>query len=56
MCMKDMAVPPPVQEMVIKGTGLEWNVKRIESGHCPMISRPAELAKMLIEVAEEFRK
>jgi hypothetical protein len=52
--MKDAAVPPQVQEMVIKASGLEWKVREIESGHCPMVSRPAELAKMLIEIVEEF--
>ena len=54
MCMNDLAVPPPVQEMVLKGTGLEWKVMKIESGHCPMVSRPEELAKILVDVAEEF--
>jgi len=54
LCGNDLAVPPQVQEMIVKGTGLEWKVVRIESGHCPMVSRPAELAKILADVAEEF--
>jgi hypothetical protein len=54
MCMNDLAVPQPVQELVLKGSGLEWKVVKIESGHCPMVSQPAALAKVLVDVAEEF--
>lgn len=56
LCENDLAVPPQVQELVLKGTGLEWKVVRIEAGHCPMISRPAELTKILVDVADEFEQ
>lgn len=49
VCMGDKAVPPQVQEMFARLAGSE--VRRIESGHSPMLSRPDEVATLVEEAA-----
>jgi hypothetical protein len=52
--LNDAAIPLPVQQMMIDGTGVEWIVDDIESGHSPQISQPEKLTAMLVELAENF--
>jgi hypothetical protein len=50
----DRAIPLEVQQMMLDGTGVEWIVRDIESGHSPQLSRPEELVRILVEVAKIF--
>ena len=50
LCEKDAAVPAFIQEKIIAGSGVEWKVERLESGHCPMISCPEKLAGLLVDL------
>ncbi|KAF1971303.1 hypothetical protein BU23DRAFT_570077 [Bimuria novae-zelandiae CBS 107.79] len=52
--LNDAAVPLHVQQMMIEGTGVEWKVKDIESGHSPQFSQPEKLSAILVELAKEF--
>ncbi|KAF2712413.1 hypothetical protein K504DRAFT_401252 [Pleomassaria siparia CBS 279.74] len=52
--LKDAAVPLPAQQMMLDGTGAEWIVKDIESGHSPQISQPEKLTALLVEIANGF--
>jgi hypothetical protein len=36
------------------GTGVEWKVKEMESGHSPQLSQPENLSVILLELAKEF--
>ena len=50
-CTNDQALPLFAQDAMIKNSGYVWNVKDLEgSGHSPFLSRPEELAKILMEV------
>jgi pimeloyl-ACP methyl ester carboxylesterase len=44
ICEKDKALPPALQEVM---AAQATNVERLESGHTPFLSRPAELAALL---------
>ncbi|EMR71587.1 putative methyltransferase domain-containing protein [Eutypa lata UCREL1] len=49
VCTGDNAVPPQVQEMFAQLAGAQ--VKKIDSGHSPMLSKPEELMALLGEAA-----
>jgi hypothetical protein len=52
--VNDAAVPLAVQQMMLDGTGIEWIVKDIESGHSPQVSQPENLAKIVIDLTKIF--
>ncbi|KAH7394352.1 hypothetical protein BKA66DRAFT_606552 [Pyrenochaeta sp. MPI-SDFR-AT-0127] len=52
--LKDAAIPLPVQQMMIDGTGVEWIIKDIDSGHSPQISQPEKLTELLVDLAKGF--
>ena len=54
--LNDAAIPAQVQQMMLDGTGVQWIVKDIESSHSPQVSKPEELSKMIVELAEGFEK
>jgi hypothetical protein len=41
--------------MMLDGTGVEWIVKDIESGHSPQISQPEKLTSILVELAKALQ-
>lgn len=51
---KDQALPPFAQDMFVKNSGVEWDVRRIETGHSPFLSEPKQLASMLVDIAKGF--
>jgi hypothetical protein len=52
--LNDAAIPLPVQQNMLDGTGAKWIIKDIESGHSPQLSQPERLTGMLVELAKEF--
>jgi hypothetical protein len=56
IALQDQAIPSFVQEMMIKGSGVDWNVKSFESGHSPFLSHPTELGNWVIEQAEVYSR
>ena len=52
--VNDQAIPYEVQKMMIDGTGVEWVVKDIESGHSPQLAQPEKLRDMLVGLAKQF--
>lgn len=52
--LNDAAIPLPVQQMILDGTGVEWIVKDIGSSHSPQVSQPEKLATILVDLAKEF--
>ncbi|KAF2447371.1 hypothetical protein P171DRAFT_511642 [Karstenula rhodostoma CBS 690.94] len=52
--LNDGAIPPHVQQAWIEGTGVEWKVKEMQSGHSPQLSQPEKLSDILLELAKEF--
>ena len=55
-CMQDQALPPFLQDMFVEKSGVEWKVKDIDTSHSPFASKPEELVKILVDVAEQFNK
>jgi hypothetical protein len=52
--LNDAAIPLQIQQMLLDGTGVDWIVKDIESGHSPQISQPEKLTSILVELAKGF--
>lgn len=48
-CNRDSILTPDIQEKMLKATPVE-RVFDIDSGHCPYLSRPEELAEILAEI------
>jgi hypothetical protein len=52
--VKDQGIPAQVQNMMIEGTGVEWIVQDIDTGHSPQLVAPERLCDMLLELAKLF--
>ena len=52
--LQDAAIPPIAQEMMLKGSGVEWNVKSFDSSHSPFLSHPEELSAWIVDQARAF--
>jgi pimeloyl-ACP methyl ester carboxylesterase len=48
ICEEDQAIPPAVQEQMAKRA---TNIRRLPSGHSPMLSQPAEVAHIIADAA-----
>lgn len=51
---KDGALPAFVQDLMVDGSKVEWDVKRFDTSHSPFLSVPKDFAAMLVSVAEVF--
>ena len=52
--LNDAAIPLQIQQMMLDGSGADWIVKDIESGHSPQISQPEKLTAILVDLAKGF--
>lgn len=50
-CERDRSISPALQTRI--ATRLDARIRSLESGHLPMLSRPAELAGIIAQVASE---
>ena len=55
-CLADQARPPFLQDMFIANSGVEWNVKAIESSHSPFVSQPQNVVNVLNEVVSQLER
>lgn len=55
-CMKDQALPPFLQDIFMKNSGVEWKVKDMEASHSAFASKPEEMANILEDFAQQFGK
>ncbi|KAL8737028.1 MAG: hypothetical protein Q9181_002092 [Wetmoreana brouardii] len=53
-CMQDQALPPPLQDMFIERSGVQWTVKGIEASHFAFASKPEELVMMLRDFIQQL--
>jgi hypothetical protein len=51
-----VGIPLEVQNMMLKGTGVEWIEKDIATGHSPQVVQPETLLDMFIELAEQWER
>lgn len=54
LCSKDNALPPMVQDMMLKLSGIEWIMERMPCSHSPFLSCPEELAEFIVEMSQVF--
>ncbi|RDW92641.1 hypothetical protein BP5796_02035 [Coleophoma crateriformis] len=54
--LKDLTIPPVVQDMMIAGTGQEFVVKDLDVGHNAQIVAPEDVRQILIELAKKFEE
>lgn len=47
--MQDKGLPPVVQDMFMKRSGVEWIVKVIEASHSAYVSQTQKVTKILLE-------
>ncbi|KAL8782578.1 MAG: hypothetical protein Q9213_005256 [Squamulea squamosa] len=53
-CLQDQALPTFIQDMFVQKSGVDWDVKDIDAGHCAYISRLEEVSEAMIGFAEKF--
>jgi hypothetical protein len=53
-CGDDKAIPDFVQDGMMAASGVEWDVRRMQTSHSPSLSQPEELAGMIERVAREW--
>lgn len=53
-CKQDRALKPVLQREMINTSELSWIVKEMDTGHSPFLAKPAALADVVEEFAEEF--
>ncbi|KAI9643806.1 hypothetical protein NHQ30_007156 [Ciborinia camelliae] len=54
--LKDTGIPLEFQDMFIKGTGVDWIVKDMDTGHSPQLVQPEKICDMLVELAKGFEE
>ena len=52
--VQDKAIPALGQEMLVKNSGVSWDVRHIDSSHSPFISQPGELSAMIDSVMKSW--
>ena len=48
----DQALPAFVQDLFIEGSGVKWDVVKLDTSHSPFLSTPADLTKTLVGFVE----
>jgi len=54
VCTDDQMIPPPAQEMFAKR--MKASVQTVSSSHSPFMSRPQEVADIIVLAAESLNK
>lgn len=50
----DQTFPPGVQDMLVRGSGVGWDIKEVEAGHCGFIAGAQEVAGVIVEAARRW--
>ena len=53
-CTQDAVIAIQDQDLMLKKSRGEWIVRSIAAGHSPFLSCPAELANIVVSLAEQF--
>jgi hypothetical protein len=52
--INDAGIPLQIQQMMIDGSGEDWIVRDMESGHSPNVSQPEKLVEILVALVKLF--
>lgn len=55
-CTKDNAVPLPVQQGMVAGSGVTFHETTVEASHSPFLSKTEEVVRAIIEAAESAQR
>jgi pimeloyl-ACP methyl ester carboxylesterase len=53
-CTKDNAIPLPVQQGMVKGSGAQFRETTVEAGHSPFLSKVDEVVDAIVGAAESW--
>ncbi|KAL9600822.1 MAG: hypothetical protein Q9219_002960 [cf. Caloplaca sp. 3 TL-2023] len=51
---QDQALPPFAQDAFVDGSGVQWDVQRLDASHSPFLSEPKPLSDIMVEKVEAF--
>lgn len=51
---QDQTLPPFAQDAFVDGSGATWNVQRLDTGHSPFLSKPQQLAAIVVGNIKAF--
>ena len=54
IALKDNAIPAIAQQMMVKHSGVEWDVKEMDTGHSPFMSHPQEVAEWIVQFSKKW--
>ena len=52
---QDQALPPFAQDAFVAGSGVAWNVQKLDTGHSPFLSEPEKLAAIVQSNIKAFQ-
>jgi hypothetical protein len=55
-CDADSAVPPFVQDLLLNGSGVDWNIRQLDMAHSPFLKAPDVVGEVVNELVEGFAK
>lgn len=50
----DRVFPPEAQPVLVQGSGVEWDMKEIEGGHCAFIHNAGGVANVVVEAVQKW--
>ncbi|OAX83797.1 hypothetical protein ACJ72_01834 [Emergomyces africanus] len=53
--LDDRTILPIAQEMMLKHSGVDWNVREMNTSHSPFLSNPQETADIIVEMISGFK-
>lgn len=54
-CTLDRALPPAMQDKLVKDSGVTWDVRDVEAGHEPHLSQLEKVYEMIVGFVEAFQ-
>ena len=53
--LQDRTIPTIAQKMMVQYSGVDWDIKEIDTSHSPFLVRPQQLADNIVEMATSFQ-
>ena len=51
---QDQALPPFAQDAFVAGSGVKWDVEKLDTSHSPFFSEPKQLAAIVVAKIKAF--
>lgn len=53
-CTEDACIIPAAQKAMVEHSGVEWDVRELQSGHSPQLSVPEKVAELVLGWAKSW--